>query len=395
MQSIKSFWLFSFIVLSTLLFTSSQQQVDNSLLKKYLERVLDLGNNTSVEVSHSAPNYVQELYDLLTESADNGETKAKSVTEGPFTVQAICPAKIHDLYQSPQLRINFPLTKLWVKANAIARAELVLEVNRRALPSDRHTVKIFSQRDDYFLGAQQLDASAAGFGRQFLVFNLSRVVQEAVHQHFHLSDVANHLPTFNFGVRIEVIPETNPLPLDSHKTAHMFHLRSSGSSQPLLVLYSSLENGNVPSDDLQSSLAERRWRRRRKRATEAENMAAAATQEDDDDDSSNDCALHQWSVDLGTLFLQSLIMPRRVNVNFCAGTCPFPAFDVHWNATNNAIIRNSFLKTQPLDANQFPAVPNAACVARTYESVSFLFHEENNYVFRKLDHVVASSCMCA
>uniref|UniRef100_A0A915JUY1 TGF-beta family profile domain-containing protein n=1 Tax=Romanomermis culicivorax TaxID=13658 RepID=A0A915JUY1_ROMCU len=112
-----------------------------------------------------------------------------------------------------------------------------------------------------------------------------------------------------------------------------------------------------------------------------------------DPESQPTCGLRGWPVDLGGLLHQRLMMPKRVNVNYCSGVCPFPVYDSHWNATNNAVIRSSFIYVRGQMTQAY--VPDPLCVPRTLNSMSFLFSENNNIIVRILEQVVATSCMCA
>jgi len=107
----------------------------------------------------------------------------------------------------PMSTINFPLAKLWVKSTGITRAELVMELSRHVLSttgiSGHYTVKLFSAPDGYFLGSHTIGTDS-GFGRQFIVFNLTQMVQQSIK--IHVGGKLTPLTDgFSFGLNVQVV----------------------------------------------------------------------------------------------------------------------------------------------------------------------------------------------
>jgi hypothetical protein len=179
--------------------------------------------------------------------------------------------------------------------------------------------------------------------------------------------------------------------LRSNVVRRLFHMHNDERSRPILVLFSS---------EIEPLLTDVHRRKRRYRRT------SNGLDSNHNGDSlfspvastGVNCDLHQWQVNLSSLLGKRIIVPQSPLVNFCSGSCPFPAFDSHWNATSNAVIRNAFVATGRINViADFPndLVPDATCVPHSLRPLTILYFEDGKHIIKMLDHVVATSCMCA
>lgn len=288
--------------------------------------------------------------------------------------------------------VNFLLKKLWVKENQIARVELVLTFRRELLSSQyNYTVAIdcgdFDDDDSdesRFSVVENLKAHAGFFTRSFVIVPITKIVKTIILNNRDDNDDGKRWQALTVRVRVDEIHENGDVhQLRANVVRRLFHMHNDERSRPILVLFSS----EIDSSSLH---VDHRRKRRLRRTSSRSSLHPVSNLE-------TNCGLRQWKVNLTGLLATRIIHPHEPFINYCSGTCPFPAFDSHWNATSNAVIRNAFVATgrNGASGNQMAVVPDAVCVPHSLRSLSILYFEDNFYIMKTLDHVVATSCMCA
>lgn len=277
--------------------------------------------------------------------------------------------------------MKFLLKKFWVKENQIARVELVLTFRRELLSSQyNYSVVIACDFDDGAANESRFSVvemlkERSGFSHNFLVVPITKMVKTYLNSNEHYGKRWHALKV---RISVDEVRENGDVhQLPSTVIRRLFHLNNEERSRPILVLFSS---------DIETSLhhVDHRSKSRLRRTSLLPVSNTGAN-----------CALRQWEVNLNGLLARYVVQPEKASINYCAGKCPFPAFDGHWNATTNAVIRNAFVATGGSNAANEIVVPDAVCIPRSLRPLSVIYVENNDHIIKLLDHVVATSCMCA
>ncbi|XP_074133434.1 bone morphogenetic protein 15 [Sminthopsis crassicaudata] len=101
------------------------------------------------------------------------------------------------------------------------------------------------------------------------------------------------------------------------------------------------------------------------------------------------CALYPFQVSFSQLGWDSwVIAPRRYNLNYCKGTCPWMLHS-GLHSPNHAIIQN--LINTMVDRS----VPRSSCVPYKYTPISVLLIEASGSIlYKEFEDMIAESCTC-
>ncbi|XP_051824611.1 bone morphogenetic protein 15 [Antechinus flavipes] len=101
------------------------------------------------------------------------------------------------------------------------------------------------------------------------------------------------------------------------------------------------------------------------------------------------CALYPFQVSFSQLGWDSwVIAPRRYNLNYCKGICPWMLHS-GFHSPNHAIIQN--LINTMVDSN----VPRSSCVPYKYTPISILLIEASGSIlYKEFEDMIAESCTC-
>lgn len=108
---------------------------------------------------------------------------------------------------------------------------------------------------------------------------------------------------------------------------------------------------------------------------------------------SNICGLRPWIVNFQDLGMNRwLWQPHSYEANVCSGICPTPFEDGYYNASQHAIIKNTF----HFNSNfEITSIPRACCTPIEYDDISVIYLSKNRTLIVKLvSEMRATRCGC-
>lgn len=287
------------------------------------------------------------------------------------------------------VEMKFSLKEIWLSIYSMAQADLVFGVRKNILnQSSRYILNVHVVTDERrrpLIASQLLYLSSeADADFHFVIVPFTDIVKSFISD-WHRSDNRTEILSFRLNVDEIRSNDVGVYKMDPDTIRRLLRATNFEKYPPLLILYSAQINPTP------FSFYDRRRKRRLRRDDASSSSTSIGVNV-----STQNCALRSWVVNLKEYFSDDIITPHLAKINFCSGKCPFPAFDSHWNATANAVVRKNFVMTGVNDVEPPIYVPDAVCVPKSYKSLTTLSLKNNGlYVIENKMNMIAASCMCA
>ncbi|OXA47006.1 Bone morphogenetic protein 4 [Folsomia candida] len=106
------------------------------------------------------------------------------------------------------------------------------------------------------------------------------------------------------------------------------------------------------------------------------------------------CHREDWNVDThADIEWYDMVQPKRLELGFCAGACPFPLQNDHFNYTLHTFFQDRHRLHKIFDIPK--NFPKTCCVPVSYKPVkAWIEEEENSIVYRIFPDVAVDQCGC-
>lgn len=107
------------------------------------------------------------------------------------------------------------------------------------------------------------------------------------------------------------------------------------------------------------------------------------------------CSLRPWMINTDLYYTYTIIAPKKLEINFCYGSCQLLRINTKLITTENAMVRSKFLNVFQRGATTSDDVPAPRCSPKDYIETFVLFKHVSNFVIESVPDLVVVSCYCA